>query len=147
LRQAIDAAPGDGGMDLLTVVMHELGHALGLGNLNDTELSDALMAEALGIQRLPEASIALDSVKQATPIISIDRTAAVFGAPGDSSSAASGSGTPGITATRGGSQPVRISELPRQADILDAVLFDFYANRTAREPLQGLLGRVKRGRS
>ena len=43
--------------DLLTVVMHELGHALGLGDLDPARPSTDLMAETLatGVRRLPSA--------------------------------------------------------------------------------------------
>ncbi len=43
--------------DLLTVVMHELGHTLGLGDLNSVRFSNDLMAENLsaGVRRLPSA--------------------------------------------------------------------------------------------
>ena len=43
--------------DLLTVVMHELGHTLGLGDLNSLRFSNDLMAESLsaGVRRLPSA--------------------------------------------------------------------------------------------
>ena len=43
--------------DLLTVVMHELGHVLGLNDLNPAEFPADLMAETLatGVRRLPSA--------------------------------------------------------------------------------------------
>ena len=43
--------------DLLTVVMHELGHTLGLGDLDSTRFSTDLMATTLatGVRRLPSA--------------------------------------------------------------------------------------------
>jgi hypothetical protein len=65
MRRAIDASPIDGKMDLLTVVMHELGHVLGLGDLDNAGVPDDLMAAALtpGIRRLPdEASFWTESV-------------------------------------------------------------------------------------
>jgi hypothetical protein len=42
-------------MDLLTAVMHELGHAAGLADLDDDHLGDELMAETLipGVRRVP----------------------------------------------------------------------------------------------
>ena len=44
-------------MDLLTVVMHELGHELGLADLSVSTAAHALMAESIttGIRRLPPA--------------------------------------------------------------------------------------------
>jgi hypothetical protein len=55
MRRAIDASPAYGKMDLLTVVMHELGHVLGLGDLDNAGHPDDLMDVALapGIRRLP----------------------------------------------------------------------------------------------
>ena len=43
--------------DLLTVLMHELGHTLGLSDLNPASSSNDLMAETLatGVRRLPSA--------------------------------------------------------------------------------------------
>ncbi len=43
--------------DLLTVVMHELGHVLGLNDLNPAAFPDDLMAETLatGVRRMPSA--------------------------------------------------------------------------------------------
>jgi hypothetical protein len=42
-------------MDLLTVVMHELGHVLGLGDVANGSGSDSLMTTQLptGVRRLP----------------------------------------------------------------------------------------------
>jgi hypothetical protein len=51
-------SPAYGQMDLLTVVMHELGHVLGLADLVGAEYADDLMAETLvpGARRLPAAA-------------------------------------------------------------------------------------------
>jgi len=56
MRRAIDAPPASGRMDLLTVVMHELGHVLGLGDLEVSEFPDDLMTEVLepGTRQLPD---------------------------------------------------------------------------------------------
>ena len=58
--QAIDASLADERVDLLTVVAHELGHVLGL---DDLDAGEELMAGALspGVRRLPTDSI-LDDV-------------------------------------------------------------------------------------
>jgi hypothetical protein len=64
LRLAIDSSPADGRMDLLTVVMHELGHVLGLEDLEDEGHAHELMAEVLdaGTRRLPgEATPTVDA--------------------------------------------------------------------------------------
>ncbi len=47
---------GDGGFDLLTVVAHELGHVIGLGDLDHSTHSRGLMASVLapGVRRLPQ---------------------------------------------------------------------------------------------
>jgi hypothetical protein len=52
---SIGAGPAAGRMDLLTVVAHELGHELGLGDIN---ADDDVMGEALaaGVRRVPAAA-------------------------------------------------------------------------------------------
>ena len=52
---AIPGGSSDGQMDLLTVVLHELGHVLGLDDLSSTSAAGSLMSEniAAGIRRLP----------------------------------------------------------------------------------------------
>ncbi len=52
--QAIAGGAADGRMDLLTVMMHELGHVLGLDDLDSLDNHDDLMAEtlAIGFRRL-----------------------------------------------------------------------------------------------
>jgi len=54
---AASSTPPAGHEDLLTVVMHELGHTLGLGDLDPAEAPADLMAETLatGVRRLPSA--------------------------------------------------------------------------------------------
>ena len=54
---AAPSTPPAGHEDLLTVVMHELGHTLGLGDLDPAEAPADLMAETLatGVRRLPSA--------------------------------------------------------------------------------------------
>ena len=51
-------------MDLLSIVMHELGHELGLPDLDPATHPYDLMAEQfdLGVRKLPEAQSALPSV-------------------------------------------------------------------------------------
>jgi len=61
--QELQAAPGSpayGHMDLLTVVEHELGHVLGLGDLDPQAVPHDLMTETLatGVRRLPTTSFA-----------------------------------------------------------------------------------------
>jgi hypothetical protein len=118
-------------MDLLSAVSHEMGPALGLGDLGNTGSADAPMTEDLaqGIQPLSAGA------------------SAGSGTPGRSSWAASGSGKAAMIATPNGRRTIRISDPPRQAEALDAVLLDSYADRSAGDPLHGLLARVKRGRS
>ncbi len=52
---AAPSSPASGHEDLLKVVMHELGHVLGLGDLNPATSPTDLMAETLatGVRRLP----------------------------------------------------------------------------------------------
>ncbi len=54
---ATGASPASGRVDLLTVVMHELGHVLGLEDLAPNDPIDDLMAETLlpGVRRLPSS--------------------------------------------------------------------------------------------
>src|SRR5262249_51616304 len=68
VRRAIDSTPANGRMDLLTVVMHELGHVLGLEDLDLAEHNDDLMAEALvaGVRRLPGEAIVAVNVTDAS---------------------------------------------------------------------------------
>ena len=53
---AEDDSPTSDRMDLLSVVLHEFGHVLGLGDLDPLTDSDHPMTETLapGIRRLPE---------------------------------------------------------------------------------------------
>ena len=44
---AAESSEADGKMDLLTAVMHEMGHAIGLKDLNESKDPDALMSERL----------------------------------------------------------------------------------------------------
>jgi hypothetical protein len=53
-------APQQQHMDLLTAVMHELGHTLGLDDLTDSQSADDLMYESLaaGVRKaLPDAAV------------------------------------------------------------------------------------------
>ena len=52
---ASPSSPAAGHEDLLTVLMHELGHTLGVNDLNSSQSSADLMAETLptGVRRLP----------------------------------------------------------------------------------------------
>ena len=58
--QASLGSPAFGRMDLLTVVEHELGHVLGLSDLDPQSVPHDLMTETLatGVRRLPTTSIA-----------------------------------------------------------------------------------------
>jgi hypothetical protein len=62
---ALSAAPA-GREDLLTVVMHELGHVLGLNDVDPTTFPDDLMAETLatGVRRLPSAQDVIEVVAE-----------------------------------------------------------------------------------
>jgi hypothetical protein len=53
-------------MDLLTVVMHELGHVLGLGDVADGSGPDTLMSVSLpiGVRRLPDGLVSLAADSQ-----------------------------------------------------------------------------------
>ena len=71
LAQLLAAALGseaEGKVDLLTVVMHEMGHALRLDDV-PTSQSTRLMTEMirLGERRLPSAADVPDATKPATP--------------------------------------------------------------------------------
>ena len=55
--QADNGSPAAGRMDLLTVLLHEMGHTLGLGDLDPSTYPSNLMAGTLppGTRRLPYA--------------------------------------------------------------------------------------------
>ncbi len=52
---ALGDGPAAGRMDLLTVLLHELGHIAGLDDLDAASIPDGLMTELLsaGVRRLP----------------------------------------------------------------------------------------------
>ena len=60
---ATPGSPAYGRMDLLTVVTHEFGHVLGLGDVSTQLYPDALMAEELppGVRRLPSVGRIADA--------------------------------------------------------------------------------------
>jgi hypothetical protein len=81
---AAATSPASGRMDLLTVVMHELGHVLGLGDVTTAGHPNDLMDDTLlpGVRRLPSvADVTLEPGKQhridAAEILPADRSAAV----------------------------------------------------------------------
>jgi hypothetical protein len=98
--QELSALPGGaayGRMDLLTVVEHELGHVLGLGDLDPSAAANDLMTTTLsaGVRRLVEPSDGL-----ATPVADMASTPAVPQPPGTSvvESAAVPAALPDVTA-------------------------------------------------
>jgi hypothetical protein len=64
--QANPSSPASGDMDLLTVVMHELGHVLGFEDIDSGEYAHDLMSATLdaGVRRLyteaPKTTLSLD---------------------------------------------------------------------------------------
>jgi hypothetical protein len=72
--QASPGSPAFGRMDLLTVVEHELGHVLGLSDLDPQAVPHSLMTQTLdtGVRRLPapEPAVASTPVVSALPGIS-----------------------------------------------------------------------------
>ena len=95
------SAAAAGHEDLLTVLMHELGHTLGLNDLDPALFSADLMAETLatGVQRLPSAQdvaaaiatqpVAGQAAPLAMPMLPTSHTAlvdAVFAAVGQAAS-------------------------------------------------------------
>jgi hypothetical protein len=68
-RLSADSGPAAGRIDLLTVVMHELGHALGLNDLDTDYHPDDLMDDMLvpGVRRLPVIPDALAEGLMAHP--------------------------------------------------------------------------------
>jgi hypothetical protein len=79
--QELQAGPGSpafGRMDLLTVVEHELGHVLGLSDLDPQAVPHDLLTQTLatGVRRLPDASFSV----QVLAVVS-DHTAAAMPAP------------------------------------------------------------------
>ncbi|HSB91145.1 MAG TPA: Ig-like domain-containing protein [Anaerolineales bacterium] len=68
---ATDSGGGPGHMDLLTVVLHELGHVLGFPDLTGTP--GGLMEATLeaGVRRLPQASLPETLGSQAAPVTQV----------------------------------------------------------------------------
>jgi hypothetical protein len=67
---AVGKGPAAKRIDLLTVVMHELGHVLGLGDLDAQTYHGEVMAETLasGIRRVPQAAPRLAASTPSVPI-------------------------------------------------------------------------------
>jgi Ca2+-binding RTX toxin-like protein len=71
---ANETGPASGYMDLLTVVMHELGHVFGFGDIDSSESTTALMSDTLdeGVRRLPVGSSG--KIENSDTLISLDFT-------------------------------------------------------------------------
>jgi autotransporter-associated beta strand protein len=84
--QAIAGSAALGHMDLLTVVMHELGHELGLTDLSVTTDPHALMAESIttGTRRLPQPLSTPPSAPMAQLSVVSDTVFASLAAPSSS---------------------------------------------------------------
>jgi hypothetical protein len=69
------AGPADGDMDLLTVVMHELGHVFGYQDLDPADNPTDLMSAELdeGVRRLPDGASAAQG--HSGDLVSLDLTA------------------------------------------------------------------------
>ncbi len=79
------SGPASTEVDLLTVVLHEMGHILGLNDLDPNLYSDTLMTETLsvGVRRLPisyDAAIALQQQDTASAKIAAAQKAAALNA-------------------------------------------------------------------
>jgi RHS repeat-associated protein len=77
--QARGTSPAAGHEDLLTVVMHELGHSLGLDDLVPSQTASDLMTETLatGVRRLPS----VQDVAALTPWVLTSQAVAVNASP------------------------------------------------------------------
>ncbi len=84
------SGPAAGEMDLLTVIMHEMGHFLGHGDLNPQASPYELMSAdlAVGVRRLPDSAVAQGSGAQAKDAV----FAALAQPQGGTTSAASAGG-------------------------------------------------------
>jgi hypothetical protein len=74
------SSPAVGREDLLTVVMHELGHTLGLDDLVPSQAPYDLMAETLptGVRRLPSAQDRAAPTPQLVPPQSVSGNASIW---------------------------------------------------------------------
>ena len=62
---ARDDTEADGRMDMLTVLIHEFGHQLGLDHSDDGVMADVL---SVGTRLLPELASSLDILAEVTPV-------------------------------------------------------------------------------
>jgi hypothetical protein len=175
MRRAIDASPADGRMDLLTVVMHELGHVLGLEDLEQEQSDHELMAEALdaGIRRLPSADTALVNARdhgRSPALAGETEVGHIAPTPTASESRMTGAGlvvllprkfVPGpqqfdtadshpcpVTPSEDSrpGQPIRISGSPPRPGVVDVVLASLSEQLMTQDGHLVLLGRIKRSR-
>jgi hypothetical protein len=72
--QGVGRGAAAGGVDLLTVVMHELSHELGADDLNPSVVPDSLMTETLGagVRRLPNGGTWALSVERGPAYLWLD---------------------------------------------------------------------------
>jgi hypothetical protein len=142
---ATGSSPAAGKMDLLTVVMHELGHVLGLGDVNTADNPGDIMDETLspGVRRLPMPadSSAIETIPEA-PRTGYDRTQTglpaarpvesenSFAAFQTNSSLATASRTPGADLTRI-ARALQSGQSIAWEDRLDAAIAELIQERAA----------------
>jgi hypothetical protein len=109
--KAIPSGPAAGRIDLLTVVLHELGHVIGLDDLTADAGSNDVMTENLtgGVRRLPEGAAASAPLPTAQSSLDLES--------GESSSE-------------------RLEVLPQPIHVGDRTPAELYAEGNEKEPLE-----------
>jgi hypothetical protein len=176
VRLAIDSTPAHGRMDLLTVLLHELGHVLGLEDLDQEEYHHELLAEALaaGVRRLPvEVTSAVvattvasgsapkadesevghaaltrsESRARATTVgLVVPLTRQVSPDPRRPDTPGSLPGSDALPRVSGPRRLIRVSISPPRPELIDVILAGLYEQPSILDPYQLVRARINRTR-